>query len=69
MNRDQQMQGYERLKTLKVPERFKDYRIMLADLPKHPDYDVIYDMPLKTIWINTAAAPGANMARLETGRW
>ena len=66
MNRDAQMKGNERLKRLKIPERFKNYRVMLAELPRHPEYDLIYDMPNRTIWINTSAQPGANIILLET---
>jgi hypothetical protein len=68
MNREAQARGYERMKKLKIPERFKDYRVMLADMPNHPEYDLVYDMPLKTIWINTAAQPGANVIRMETDK-
>lgn len=68
MNRDAQMRGYERLRKLKIPERFRDYRVMLADMPEHPEYDLVYDMPNKIIWINTAAQPGANVIRVETDK-
>lgn len=68
MNRNKQMQGYERLQKLHIPEQFKDYRVMLADMPKHPEYDLVYDMPNKTIWVNAAAEPGANVIRVETDK-
>lgn len=66
MDRDAQMRGYDRLRKLKIPERFRDYRVMLADMPQYPEYDLIYDMPRRIIWINTAARPGANIVRVET---
>lgn len=66
MNRDAQMRGYERLQKLRIPERFKDYRVVLTDMLDHPEYDLVYDMPHKTIWVNTAAQPGANVIRVET---
>ncbi len=69
MNRDTQMRGYERVKRLRIPERFRDYGVILAELPEHPEYDVIYDIPLRVIWINTAAAPGANVVRVQIGKW
>lgn len=66
MNHDAQMRGYERLQKLRIPERFRDYRVMLTDMPDHPEYDLVYDMPRKIIWINTAAREGANVIRVET---
>ena len=68
MNRDAQMKGYERMQRLKIPDRFKDYRVILVELPRHPEYDLVYDMPNRTIWINTAAQPGANVIRVETDK-
>ena len=54
MNRDAQMKGYERMQRLKIPDRFKDYRVILVELPRHPEYDLVYDMPNRTIWITFA---------------
>lgn len=68
MDRDAQMRGYDRLRKLKIPERFRDYRVMLAPMPEYPIYDVIYDMPMRTIWINTAAAPDANVSIIKPER-
>lgn len=68
MNRNDQMRGYEKMCKLRIPERFKEYRVMLADLPDYPIYDVIYDMPMRTIWINTAAQPGANVSIVKPDR-
>ena len=68
MNRDEQTRGQEKMRKLRIPERFKGYRVMLAPLPDHPAYDVIYDMPMKTIWVNTAAAPDANVSIVKPGR-
>jgi hypothetical protein len=65
MDRDAKMRGLERMKRLKIPERFRDYRVMLVELPGHADYDVIYDMPKRTVWVNAAARPGANVAAIE----
>lgn len=69
MTHDQRMRGIERIKRLRVPERFRDYRVALVEMPEHPMYDVIYDMPMRTIWVNAAAEPGANVSRIETGKW
>ena len=66
MTHEQQIRARERMRTLRIPERMKDYKVMLAELPGYPQYDVIYDMPKRTIWINTAAEPDANMSWLET---
>lgn len=68
MNRDAQMRGYERMKRLKIPERFRGYQVMLVELPGRPECDVIYDMPMEVIWINVAAAPDANVAAIEPER-
>lgn len=54
---------YERI--LHVPERFRGYRILLVSLAERPECDVIYDMQMRVIWVNTAAAPGANVACVE----
>ena len=68
MDRDAKMRGLERMKRLRIPERFRDYRVMLVELPGHAEYEVIYDMPQRTIWVNTAARPGANLAWMEPDR-
>ena len=68
MNRDAQMRGYERIRRLRIPERFKDYRIALTEMKGFDDYDVIYDMPQRTIWVNVSAKPGANLAWVEPDR-
>lgn len=38
---------------------------MLVALPERPEYDVIYDLQMQVIWINTAASPDANVACVE----
>lgn len=68
MNRDAQIRGYERMRKLKIPERFKYYRVMLAEMPDHPECDLVYDMPRRTIWINATAQPGANVVCVEMDR-
>lgn len=68
MNRDDKLQAYERVRKLRIPERFQDYRVILSAMPEDPDCDIVYDMPTKTIWLNTAARPGANIIRVETGK-
>lgn len=52
-------------RTLMIPERFRGYRILLVSLPERAECDVIYDMQMCVIWVNTAAAPTANVACVE----
>lgn len=68
MDIEAQKRGQERIRRLRIPERFRDYAIALIELPQHPDYDLIYDMPARTIWVNASARPGANIIRLETNK-
>lgn len=68
MNSEEKQRICERLQRVRIPEKFRHYRVALVDLPKHPDYDLIYDMPAKTIWINTAARSDANIIAVEPER-
>jgi hypothetical protein len=65
MYRDDEKKDQERIRRLRVPEKFRDYRVTMTDMPGFEDYDVIYDIPRQTIWLNTSARPGANLVWLE----
>lgn len=54
---------------IKLSDRFRDYRVEFVPLPHDPMCDMIFDVPMWTVYINTAAAPDANIARLGMGRW
>lgn len=49
---------------IKRSERFKDFQIEFIPIPHDPMCDMIFDIPMWTIYINTAADPSANIARL-----
>lgn len=65
MCRDDKKKDQERIRRLRIPEQFRDYRVAMTDMPGFENYDVIYDMPQRVIWVNTAARPGANLVWLE----
>ena len=57
------------IRKIRLSEQFAGYRVELVPMPQYPMQDMVYDMPLHTIWINTAADPTANICRLETEKW
>ena len=65
MYRDDKKKDQERIRRLRIPEQFRDYRVALTDMLGFENYDVIYDMPQRTIWVNTSARPDANLGWLE----
>lgn len=54
---------------IKRSERFKDFQIEFIPIPHDPMCDMIFDIPMWTVYINTAADPSANIARLGMGGW
>lgn len=52
----------------KRPRGFEDFDVYPVELPAHPDWDYIYDLENKIIWVNTAAGKGANVTKLEPKR-
>ena len=65
MDKDERRRLEKKVRRVRFSERFKGYRVELVPMPHHPMYDMIYDMQLRTVWINTAAEPGANVCRLK----
>lgn len=60
---------HNKVRRIKRSDRFRDYRIEFVPLPQYPMCDTVYDMPLHTIWINTAADPDANVSKLNCEQW
>lgn len=58
-----------KMRRLKKSEEFRNYQIEFIPLPQYPMCDMIYNIPLHTVWINTAAELGANVSRVEFERW
>ena len=58
-----------KMRRLKKSEGFRNYQIEFIPLPQYPMCDMIYNIPLHTVWINTAAELGANVSRVEFERW
>lgn len=50
------------------PKGFEDFTVIKASNPRRPDLLRLYDIENKIIWINTAAAPDANIIALEPKR-
>lgn len=59
------MKKLQMMNTLRIPERFRGYRVAVVNMPGRPECDVIYDMETRTIWINSAAGQNANVAYVE----
>lgn len=50
------------------PKGFEDFTVIEASNPRRPDLLRLYDIENKVIWINTSAAPDANVIALEPKR-
>lgn len=50
------------------PRGFEDFAVVQVSMPDKPDVLRIYDIEHKTIRVNTAAAPDANIIRIEPKR-
>lgn len=50
------------------PKGFEDFTVMQARIAGRPDVLRIYDIDNKIIWLNTDAAPDANVIALEPKR-
>lgn len=59
----------ELLRKLRLSEIFKGFSVEMMPMPMDPMCDLIYDLPLRTIWINTAADPDANVSRINPEKW
>lgn len=68
MDKEAQQRLEQKARRLRLSEIFRDYRVELVPVPDYPHCDTIYDVPMRTIWINTAADPGANVSIFKPGR-
>lgn len=48
-----------------IPEKFRDFTVVVRDMPEISYYEALYDIPTRTILINSAAEPGANVVWLR----
>lgn len=58
-----------KIRRVKKSDKFRDYQIEFIPIPQYPMCDMVYNIPLCTVWINTAADLGANVSRVEFERW
>lgn len=56
------------LKTFRKPRGFEDFTVAEAAIIDRPHVLCVYDLEHKIIWLNTAAAPDANVILLEPRR-
>lgn len=48
-----------------IPEKFREFTVFVRDMPELSYYEALYDIPTRTILINSAAEPGANVVWLR----
>lgn len=57
------------LRKLRLSDLFNGFSVEMVPMPMDPMCDMIYDMPIRTIWINAAADPDANISKLNQEKW
>jgi len=48
-----------------IPEKCRDFTVFVHDMPEVSYFEALFDIPTRTILINSAADPGVNVVWLR----